>query len=106
MSEIKFNEEKIKTAVNEFNNWQGDAVIMCDTSDGAVWTDVFSGSTDWNEYHSKNIHELVSKRGINFRNTKVNVEAVNELLKAEAYKYNLIDGMPQEIAAIYMRHNL
>lgn len=106
MSEIKFNEEKIKTAVTEFNNYQGDAVIMCDTADGAVWTDVFSGSNNWKEYHSKSIHELVSKRGITFRDKRVSIDAVNELLKAGAYKYDLIDEIPQEIAAIYMRYNL
>ena len=88
MNEIKFNEDKIKIAVQEYNQWQGDAVILCDTTDGSVWTDVFASSNDWNEYHSDTIHSITSKRGLSSRDNKVNIEAIKELLDAEVYKYD------------------
>ena len=68
--------------------------------------DVFTGNNDWEEYHSKTIHELCSKRGITFRDKKISVEAVNELLKAGAYNYESADDMPRDILAIYYRYDL
>ena len=44
---MKFDETLIKKAVKEFNDWQGDAVIMCDEEDGEVWTDVFVDENSW-----------------------------------------------------------
>lgn len=78
---MEWNKEKIMEAARDFNCWQGDAVIMCDTSDGDVWTDIFCSENDWKEYHSKTIKEVFAKRGILDRNKKISRATLSMLLE-------------------------
>lgn len=103
---IEWNQDKIKEAAKDFNNWQGKAVIMVDTSDGDVWTDVFASGTDWNEYHSKTVFQLHSKDNLYGRDNEISPDAINELLKVQAYKYDSVDDMPMEVLEIFYRNNL
>lgn len=83
---MEFDKEKIKIAVKEFNQWQGDAAIMCDEEDGAVWTDVFASENDWNEYHASTIQLVTRKSGIQARNAKTSVKKITEALETGEYK--------------------
>lgn len=103
---IEWNQDKIKEAAKDFNGWQGKAVIMVDTSDGDVWTDIFASGTDWKEYRSKTVFRLHGKDSLHGRDNEVSPEAINELLKAQAYKYDSADDMPMEVLEIFYRNNL
>ena len=103
---MKFDETLIKKAVKEFNDWQGDAVIMCDEEDGEVWTDVFVDANSWKKYHSDSIHTVYDKRGIPFRNKKVSIDGIKMLLEAKAYQYKSYDDMPHDLLELCMKYNL
>lgn len=103
---IKWNQEKIKKSAKDFNNWQGKAVIMVDTSDGDVWTDVFSSDTDWKEYNSGTIFSLYNKDNLYGRNKNISAKAINELLNVCAYKYRSTYDMPEEVLAVLCRNSL
>lgn len=103
---IEWNQEKIKKSAKDFNNWQGKAVIMVDTSDGDVWTDVFSADTDWKEYNSGTIFSLCSKDNLYERNKNISVKAINELLNVCAYKYRSTYDMPEEVLTVLCRNSL
>lgn len=102
---IEWKQDKIKEAAKDFSGWQGKAAIMVDTSDGDVWTDVFASGTDWNEYRSKTVFYLHSKDALYGRDGTITTEAINALLKSEAYKYSA-DDMPMEVLEIYHRYGL
>lgn len=107
MSKVKWSEEKIKEAAKDFSRWQGKAVIMVDTSDGDVWTDVFASGTDFKRYHSDTVFRLHGKDDLYGRNGKITAKAIKELLDAEAYKYGDIDNpMPGEVLEIFCRNKL
>lgn len=97
-----WNEEEIKQAVSDYNCWRKDAAIMCDTSSGGVWTDVFADQNDRKIYHSNTIHELISKRGMISYGEKTSIKKVKRLLDAGAYKYDSFVGMPDEILELYL----
>lgn len=75
------NVEKIKEAARDFNEWQGKAVIMYDSSDGDVWTDVFSDDTTYESYHSETIFHIWVKGNFLGRNNKVSVENLEKAIK-------------------------
>jgi len=63
--QMSINIKGIKKAVGEFNNWQEQARIYFDMEDLHVWTNVYPGGNEsWDNYHDKNIVEVVSKRGM------------------------------------------
>lgn len=103
---IEWDRNKIKEAVRDFNNWQGKAVIMVDTSDGDVWTDVFASGTDWKQYHSGTIFPLYSKDDLLERNKKITAKTVNALLDIGSYKYKTTYDMPSDVLEIYCKYNL
>lgn len=107
MNKVKWNEEKIKEAAKDFSRWQGKAVIMVDTSDGDVWTDVFASGTDFKQYHSDTVFSLHRKDDLHGRNGKITAKVIKELLEAEAYKYDDIDNpAPREVLEIFYRNKL
>ena len=75
------NIEKIKVAVSDFNEWQGKAVIMYDSSDGDVWTDVFADDESYNSYHSETIFSLWIKGNFLGRNNTVSVENLKKAIE-------------------------
>lgn len=103
---IEWNQDKIKESVKDFNNWQGKAVIMVDTSDGDVWTDIFANGLDWKEYRSGTIFKLYTKDDLYGRDRKISTKIVNELLDVMAYKYESVYDMPSEVLEIFMKNNL
>lgn len=103
---IEWNQDKIRKAVKDFNKWQGKAVIMIDTSDGNVWTDVFSSSQNWKQYHSGTIFYLYSKDDLYGRNKNVDTKAINALINAGAYRYKDTNDMPNDILELYCKYNL
>lgn len=51
----------IKSAVGDFNNWQGAARVYFDTLALKVWTNVYDGPGQWDDYHDANVVEILSK---------------------------------------------
>jgi len=55
----------LKKAVGEFNDWKEQARIYFDKEELEVWTNVYpGGNKSWEEYHDKNIVEVINKRGM------------------------------------------
>lgn len=50
----------IKSAVRHYN-WAAHATVMWDSENDEVWTDVFGGCNEWNEYHNKKIRSVLGK---------------------------------------------
>lgn len=103
MNKVEWNKEKIAKAARDFNKWQGAAVIMVDTSDGDVWTDVFMDDNTYRIYHSNSIYGLFAKNGFYHWDWVINAETIDELLAVEAYKYKNIYTMPKEVFDAYFR---
>lgn len=51
----------IKSAVGEYNHWQGAARVYLDLSTGEVWTKVYTAPCWYNDYHDSAIIEVTSK---------------------------------------------
>ena len=51
----------IKSAVGDFNKWQGAARVYFDTLALKVWTNVYNGPGEWDDYHSADVVEILSK---------------------------------------------
>lgn len=67
----KEQEQGIIQAVEEYNNWQGHAVLKFDTSYNECWCDVFASNEEWKEYHSDTIHTILCKDNLYERDNKV-----------------------------------
>lgn len=58
--------EGIEGAVKDFNEWQGTAIIYCNTEGWQVWTDVYKSPNSWRDpYYNAAIVELASKATAN-----------------------------------------
>lgn len=101
---MEWNKENISKAARDFSQWQGDAVIMCDSSDGAVWTDTFIGTGTWKRYKSETIKKVVSKRGVLERNMKISKNVLDIFLEAEVFKYKSYEDMPREMLELLMHY--
>lgn len=51
----------LKKAVSEFNKWTGAARIYFDKEGLEVWTNVYSGPGEWDEYSNEAISEVIEK---------------------------------------------
>lgn len=84
----------IKSAVRHYN-WAEHATVMWDSENDEVWTDVFGGCNEWNEYHDKKIKAVLRKHGVLDRGRKITMkeirmaceEKAKELLEREDYFY-------------------
>ncbi|GHU55161.1 hypothetical protein AGMMS49975_16580 [Clostridia bacterium] len=81
----------IKKAVGDFNSWQGTARIYFDSSDGTVWTNVYAGMNEWDEYHSKTISQIYSKSTSTIweRDNKITMRELKELCENELRRVKL-----------------
>ena len=102
MSKVVWDAKKIKKAAKDFGEWQGKAVIMCDTEDGSVWTDIFTNSEECNEYHSDTIHRVIGKGSMTNRNKHISAETLTKFLEAGIYKYDDPDEMPMDVLKMLM----
>lgn len=85
MGEIKLNISKITDAARQYGNYQGCARIMIDLADGEVWTDVFTSTNSFEDYHAETIICVLGKDDLHGRNGKVSAE------KLEKYCNKLIE---------------
>ncbi len=58
---IDVNIKGIKSAVGDFNKWQGAARVYFDTLALKVWTNVYNGPGEWDDYHDADVVEILSK---------------------------------------------
>lgn len=103
---IDWKQDRIREAARDFTEWQGKAVIMVDTSDGDVWTDVFASDTNWKEYRSKTVCRLYAKDSLYGMNCKISPDAINRLIEAGTYKYDSLEDMPAEVLEVFYNLNL
>lgn len=71
----------IRKAVQDFNGWQGCAVVMVDTSSGEIWTDIFSSGNEWKQYHSDTIFKVTSKVRMDERDDRTTMKKVRQLIE-------------------------
>lgn len=71
----------VKSAVGDFNNWQGAARIYFDRSDEKVWTNIYAGPGQWDDYHDDNVVKILSKATNNMleRDDKTSMYQVKKL---------------------------
>ena len=65
MKELKI--KGVKSAVGDFNRYEGHAEIMFDTETNKVWCDEFISCSDFKIYHSKSIETVLRKGFGNMR---------------------------------------
>ena len=95
---MEWNEKRIAEAARDFNRWQGKAVVMVDTSNGDVWTDVFIGGNEYKRYHSDSIKPLhIYKDDFHGRNQKTSAAQIKRFLRHKAYEYYSLDYIPLDI---------
>jgi len=75
----------LKKAVGDFNNWQGTAIVYYDRSDEKVWTNIYEGSGNWDEYPDQNIVQILSKatNSILGRDDKTTMRQLAEMINAD-----------------------
>lgn len=95
---MEWNEKRIAKAAKDFNKWQGKAVVMVNTSDGDVWTDVFISGNEVKRYHSDSIKPLhIYKDDFHGRNQKTSTSQIRRYLKYKAHEYESLDYIPLDI---------
>lgn len=74
----------IKTAVGDFNCWQGAARIYFDSQTGEVWTNVYAGPGEWNEYLDPSVVQIASKStwSITSRDDRITMRTLRNLCEA------------------------
>lgn len=75
----------LKRAVGDFNNWQGAARVYYDRSDEKVWTNIYAGPGQWDEYSDQNIVQILSKstNSILGRDDKTTMLQLAEMINAD-----------------------
>lgn len=71
----------IKSAVSDFNKWQGAARVYFNKSEMKMWTNVYHGPEQWEDYHDENIVEIHRKAVHNMaeRDDKTSMKELAEL---------------------------
>lgn len=78
---IDVNIKGVKSAVGDFNKWQGAARVYFDTLALKVWTNVYTSPGSYDDYHDNNIVEIFSKATNNMaeRDLKITMIQLKEM---------------------------
>ncbi len=78
---IDVNIKGVKSAVGDFNKWQGAARIYFDNLALKAWTNVYTSPGSYDDYHDNNIVEIFSKATNNMaeRDLKITMIQLKEM---------------------------
>lgn len=74
--------EGLEQAREEFNKWQGHAIIVLDFDNRTAWCDVFASDNEWIEYQAS-IFKLVGKDSLLGRDDKYSLTVLEKLAEAK-----------------------